>query len=120
MRSRARAPGLSCWCTASPPDRKQNWKAPAGIDTLNGAGYRVVALDCRGHGESDKPHDPKFYGHAKMAADVIAVMEDAGIGHAVLMGYSMGGYISMSLLLHQPDRFSKVIIAGVSARAIST
>ena len=96
-------------------DRVQNWRAPGWYQTLTGAGYRVVALDCRGHGESDKPHDPKFYGHAKMAADVIAVMEDAGISHALLMGYSMGGYISMSLLMTQPELFRKVVIAGVGA-----
>lgn len=96
-------------------DRKQNWKAPGWYDTLTGAGLCVVALDCRGHGESGKPHDPSFYGHEKMAEDVIAVMDDADVGEAVLMGYSMGGYISMSLLLRHPERFSKVIIAGVGA-----
>lgn len=37
--------------------RVQNWRAPGWYETLNKAGYRVVALDCRGHGESDKPHD---------------------------------------------------------------
>ena len=39
-------------------DRVQNWRAPGWYDMLTGAGYRVVAMDCRGHGESDKPHDP--------------------------------------------------------------
>ena len=49
----------------------------AGIETLTGAGYRVVAMDCRGHGDSDKPHDPAAYDHAIMAEDVVAVMEAA-------------------------------------------
>ena len=96
-------------------DRKQNWKAPGWYETLTGAGYRVIALDCRGHGESDKPHDPSFYSHEKMAADVIAVMDAAGLGESLLMGYSMGGYISMSLLLRHPERFARVVIAGVGA-----
>ena len=96
-------------------DRVQNWRAPGWYQTLNGAGYRVVALDCRGHGESDKPYDPAFYGHEKMAEDVIAVMDSAGLGQALLMGYSMGGYISMSLLLRHPERFAKVVVAGVGA-----
>ncbi|HEY2068199.1 MAG TPA: alpha/beta hydrolase [Rhizomicrobium sp.] len=96
-------------------DHVQNWRAPGWYEPLNNAGFAVVALDCRGHGESDKPHDPKSYGHEKMADDVLAVMDAAGIGEAVLMGYSMGGYISMSLLLRHPERFSKVIIAGVGA-----
>jgi pimeloyl-ACP methyl ester carboxylesterase len=96
-------------------DRVQNWRAPGWYQTLNGAGYQVVALDCRGHGESDKPHDPAMYGHATMADDVVAVIRDAGIGQALLMGYSMGGYISMSLLIKQPELFRKVVIAGVGA-----
>jgi len=96
-------------------DRVQNWRAPGWYKTLTDAGYKVVALDCRGHGESDKPHDPKLYGHAKMAGDVLAVMNDAGVGRALLMGYSMGGYIGMSLLMTRPEFFRKVVIAGVGA-----
>ena len=96
-------------------DRVQNWRAPGWYQTLTGAGYQVVALDCRGHGESDKPHDPKFYGHATMAGDVLAVLKDAGVGRAFLMGYSMGGYISMSLLMTRPEFFERVVIAGVGA-----
>ncbi|MEI9929024.1 MAG: alpha/beta hydrolase [Rhizomicrobium sp.] len=42
-----------------------------------------------------------------MAEDVIAVMQDAGIGQVLLMGYSMGGYISMSLLIRHPELFLK-------------
>ena len=96
-------------------DRVQNWRAPGWYQTLADAGYRVVALDCRGHGESDKPHDPKFYGHATMAGDVVNVMRDTGVDRALLMGYSMGGYIAMSLLMTRPEFFRKVVIAGVGA-----
>ncbi|HEY5336946.1 MAG TPA: alpha/beta hydrolase [Rhizomicrobium sp.] len=96
-------------------DRKQNWKGALWYDTLTGAGYQVVAMDNRGHGESDKPHDPKFYGHETMANDVLAVTRAAGLSETLLMGYSMGGYISMSLLMTHPQLFSKVVIAGVGA-----
>src|ERR1700744_2380619 len=99
-------------------DRVQNWRAPGWYQTLNGAGYQVVALDCRGHGESDKPHDPAKYGHATMADDVAAVIQDAGVGQALLMGYSMGGYISMSLLIKHPELFRKVVIAGGGASSL--
>ena len=96
-------------------DRVQNWRAPGWYQTLNGAGYRVIALDCRGHGESGKPYDPAAYGHETMANDVIAVMDAAGVRETRLMGYSMGGYISMSLLLRHPEYFTQVVIAGVGA-----
>ncbi|HET7335034.1 MAG TPA: alpha/beta hydrolase [Rhizomicrobium sp.] len=93
--------------------RIQNWKAPGWYDTLTGAGYQVIAMDCRGHGESDKPHDPERYGHETMARDVIAVMDAVGLETAHLMGYSMGGYIGVHLLLESPDRVLKFAIGGV-------
>lgn len=94
-------------------NRVQNWKAPGWYDTLTGAGYRVIAMDCRGHGESDKPHDPAFYNHAIMAEDVVAVMDAAGAGHTFLMGYSMGGFIGIHVLMDHPDLLRKVVIGGV-------
>ena len=41
--------------------REQNWKSTGWYGSLTEAGYSVLAMDCRGHGESDKPHDPLFY-----------------------------------------------------------
>jgi pimeloyl-ACP methyl ester carboxylesterase len=90
-----------------------NWRAPGIIDALVAAGRRVVALDCRGHGESARPHDPEAYGGGHMADDVVAVMDAAGIERADLMGYSMGGFISASLLVDRPGRFDRVILSGV-------
>jgi pimeloyl-ACP methyl ester carboxylesterase len=95
--------------------RIQNWKDPGWYHTLTGAGYRVVAMDCRGHGESDKPHEAEFYGHDKMAEDARAVLHAAGISPTFLMGYSMGGFISAHLLLEHPDELQKVAIGGVGA-----
>jgi pimeloyl-ACP methyl ester carboxylesterase len=93
--------------------RVQNWKVPGWYETLTGAGYRVVAMDCRGHGDSDKPHDPAAYDHAIMAEDVAAVMEAANAAPAFLMGYSMGGFISMHVLMDHPDLIRKLVIGGV-------
>ncbi|MBI3675846.1 MAG: alpha/beta hydrolase [Proteobacteria bacterium] len=93
--------------------RVQNWRAPGWYDTLSNAGYRVIALDCRGHGESDKPHDPKMYGHDVMALDVIAVMDAAGLDRPFLMGYSMGGFIGMHVMMDHAERVQKLVIGGV-------
>jgi pimeloyl-ACP methyl ester carboxylesterase len=92
---------------------ERNWRRPGIIDALVTAGHRVVALDCRGHGESDKPHDPSAYGGTKMGDDVIALMDHLDIDVADLAGYSMGGAIAASLLARRPERFRRVIIAGV-------
>lgn len=95
--------------------RTQNWKDAGWYQALTGAGYRVVAMDCRGHGESDKPHEVEFYGHDKMAEDARTVMAAAGIVPTFLMGYSMGGFISLHLLLEHPDELRKLAIGGVGA-----
>src|SRR5688572_3495817 len=52
--------------------------------------YRVIAFDARGHGRSEKPHDPKAYGR-EMALDVVRLMDHLGIKRAHIVGYSMGG-----------------------------
>jgi pimeloyl-ACP methyl ester carboxylesterase len=93
--------------------RVQNWKDPGWYETLTGAGYRVVAMDCRGHGDSDKPHEPSAYDHSIMAEDVVAVMEAANASPAFLMGYSMGGFISMHVLMDHPELIKKLVIGGV-------
>ena len=93
--------------------RIQNWKAPGWYDTLTNAGYRVVAIDMRGHGDSDKPHDVAAYDHAKMANDVVSVIRQTSDKPVHLLGYSMGGFISMRVLLDHPELLRKVVIGGV-------
>jgi len=93
-------------------DRMQNWRSPGWYLTLTEAGRRVVAFDCRGHGESGKPHDPQAYGDT-MAEDAVRVMDAAGIARADVMGYSMGGMIAMALAMRFPERLRRMIVAGV-------
>jgi len=90
-----------------------NWRATGVIDALTAAGRRVVALDCRGHGESGKPHDPAAYAGTAMADDVIALLDHLGLSQADIMGYSMGGFLTASLLVRHPGRFRSAILAGV-------
>src|SRR5476651_2123667 len=72
--------------------RLQNWKSTGWFSGLTQAGFSIVAMDCRGHGDSGAPHDGKCYGHDRMAEDVVTVMAAAGIGQACILGYSMGGF----------------------------
>jgi pimeloyl-ACP methyl ester carboxylesterase len=96
-----------------------NWRATGVIAALIESGRRVIALDCRGHGKSDKPHDPKAYGVNMMANDAIALLDHLGIPKADLMGYSMGGYIATSLVTGHPDRFHCAIIGGAGERVLA-
>ncbi|MEI9991262.1 MAG: alpha/beta hydrolase [Rhizomicrobium sp.] len=93
-------------------DRAQNWRNVGWYETLTGAGHRVVAMDCRGHGLSDKPHDEASYGD-KMVDDIAAVMDAAGLERADVMGYSMGGILTVGLLMTRPERIARAICAGI-------
>jgi pimeloyl-ACP methyl ester carboxylesterase len=93
--------------------RMQNWKSTGWYGGLAEAGFSLVAMDCRGHGESGKPHDEKAYGHDRMAEDVVTVMTAAGLPQALVLGYSMGGFIGLRLLAAHPERVIKLAVAGV-------
>jgi pimeloyl-ACP methyl ester carboxylesterase len=93
--------------------REQNWKSTGWYGSLSEAGYDVVAMDCRGHGRSDKPHEEAAYGHVRMAEDVIAVMDAAGLPGAHLVGYSMGGFIGIRVLAGFGARVRSLSLGGV-------
>ncbi|MBI1784987.1 alpha/beta hydrolase [Candidatus Sumerlaeota bacterium] len=86
------------------------WVAP-GIMRALAAKYQVIAIDNRGHGSSDKPYDPAEYG-AKMAEDQIRLLDHLKIEKAHIVGYSMGGFITMKLLATHPERFLSATLGG--------
>jgi len=77
--------------------------------------YRVIALDCRGRGKSDKPQDPRAYG-GEMGQDVVRLLDLLKIARAHIVGYSMGGNITAQLLTTNPDRFITATLGGASGR----
>jgi pimeloyl-ACP methyl ester carboxylesterase len=97
----------------------QNWKSTGWYGSLAEAGYEVIAIDCRGHGHSDKPHDEALYGHDRMAADVVAVLDLLAIAAAPYVGYSMGGFIGLRLLQAHPARITRLALGGVGAHYLT-
>ncbi|HUO90899.1 MAG TPA: alpha/beta hydrolase [Rhizomicrobium sp.] len=93
-------------------DRAQNWRNVGWYETLTGAGFAVTAMDCRGHGESGKPHDDAAYGD-RMVGDIVTVMDAAGLERPDLMGYSMGGILTVGVLMTNPSRVSRAVCAGI-------
>lgn len=75
--------------------------------------YELILVDARGHGKSDKPHDPAEYTSDKRAGDIIAVLDDADIARAVYWGYSMGGHIGYAIAEYAPERFDALILGGM-------
>lgn len=80
-----------------------------------GKQYKLILMDARGHGKSDKPYKPESYQMKKMASDVIAVLDDLGVEKAHFFGYSYGGKIGLAILKYFPDRFMSFIIGGMGA-----
>jgi pimeloyl-ACP methyl ester carboxylesterase len=74
--------------------------------------YRVIMIDARGHGRSDKPDEEAAYTMPLIASDVIAVLDRAGVERAHFLGYGMGGSVAYGLGLHAPERFDSFIIGG--------
>lgn len=81
------------------------------LDTDGADGFQLIALDCRGHGKSDKPHDPEKYG-PEMAADVVRLLDHLKIGKAHLIGYSSGAFIAGKVAATHPERVLSVVYAG--------
>jgi 3-oxoadipate enol-lactonase len=76
--------------------------------------YRGVALDNRGAGRSDKPHG--VYSLEQMADDAIAVLDDAGVETAHIVGASMGGAITQILAVKYPERTRSITLACTAGR----
>lgn len=90
----------------------EHWRAYGYVQALKDD-YSLILVDARGHGRSEKPHDPGAYTRERMAGDVTAVLDDLGIAKAMYWGYSMGGWIGFDLAKHASQRFSSFIIGGM-------
>lgn len=87
---------------------------PSGNTKLNAtvaSGFQLIALDCRGHGKSDKPHDPEKYG-PEMAADVVRLLDHLKLKKAHLIGYSSGAFIAGKVAATYPERVLSVVYGG--------
>jgi len=74
--------------------------------------YRLILIDARGHGDSDKPHDPDAYVLNRRVADIVAVLDALGIAKVLYWGYSMGGWIGFGLAKYAKERVRALVIGG--------
>ncbi|AXS41108.1 alpha/beta hydrolase [Breoghania sp. L-A4] len=90
-----------------------NWVHTGWVELLVKAGRRVIAIDNRGHGESEKLYDTEQYGAPIMAEDAYRLLDHLKIEKADVMGYSMGTRISAFLTMNHPERVRRVIFGGL-------
>jgi len=92
-----------------------NWVDTGWVRTLTDAGYRAVAFDHRGHGQSAKPIDEAAYTPQKMAGDAVALLDHLDIRDATVFGYSMGARVAAFGALAASDRFARVVFGGLGS-----
>jgi len=95
-----------------------NWVFPQWVKTLTQDGRRVIALDNRGHGESEKLYDPAAYSRSIMAGDVVHLMHHLGLQQADVMGYSMGARITAHLAHEHPERVRRAVFGGLGINLV--
>jgi pimeloyl-ACP methyl ester carboxylesterase len=88
------------------------WSDAGYVDALRSS-YRLMLVDGRGHGQSDKPHDVESYAIRRRVDDVLAVLDAEGVERSSYWGYSMGGRIGYGMLNLAPDRLTAAVIGGM-------
>lgn len=92
--------------------RLEDWNGV--VDQL-GSKYRIVRLDMRGHGSSDKPAGPYFLD--QVATDISELLNSLGIRRSILVGNSLGGLVAQAFALSYSDQLDAlVILAGIAGR----
>jgi pimeloyl-ACP methyl ester carboxylesterase len=95
-----------------------NWVDTGWVTTLTGAGRRVISIDNRGHGESEKLYDEARYGAELMAEDVRALLDHLELPRADVMGYSMGARNTAFLVLAHPERVRSAVFGGLGINMV--
>ncbi|MDF2979130.1 MAG: putative hydrolase [Actinomycetospora sp.] len=109
------------------PDRATMWRAQ--IEALVAAGYRVIAPDLRGFGDSDRPEDVASYRIRHAVADVLALLDAGGVERAAVVGHDFGSVVGWALAMRSDrvTRYAALAVghpeafrgAGLEQRALS-
>jgi pimeloyl-ACP methyl ester carboxylesterase len=93
-------------------DSKTNWVRSGVARAIVNAGRRVVLIDARGHGRSEKPHDVEAYLGEAMERDVQALLDHLEVEEVAVVGYSMGSFVAVRLAVSDP-RVRSLVLGGV-------
>lgn len=92
-----------------------NWGITGWRRDLTRAGLRLIAVDLRGHGHSDKPHDPHLYSMPAFIADLRAVLDSYGLDQVALLGYSLGARVGWRAAIEMPEHIERAVLGGLPA-----
>jgi pimeloyl-ACP methyl ester carboxylesterase len=93
------------------------WVQTGVVDALVGVGHQVIAVDARGHGRSDHPHDPASYGEQTMSLDLRRLLDVLELDDVDLVGYSMGAVVAL-ITAAADARVRRLVVGGVGAGVV--
>jgi pimeloyl-ACP methyl ester carboxylesterase len=93
------------------PDSSHLWRnqVPALVD----AGFRAIAPDLRGFGESDRPEQVEAYALRRSLADVVAVLDALGVERAAVVGHDWGAALAWTVAAFAPERVERLVAMSV-------
>lgn len=92
---------------------RDNWVTTGWVRDLTRAGYRVLGVDQRGHGQSDKPHESIAYGMDALANDLVTVLDTYLLDTVLYAGYSLGARVGWQVAVQAPQRIEKAVLGGI-------
>ncbi|MES2104671.1 MAG: alpha/beta hydrolase [Pseudomonadota bacterium] len=96
----------------------RQWQMAGYVDGLKEA-YRLILVDARGHGRSDKPHEAAAYALENRLDDIRAVLAELQLSRAHFLAYSMGGWLAFGMAVHDPHLVASLMIGGAHPYADS-
>jgi pimeloyl-ACP methyl ester carboxylesterase len=94
---------------------QRTWAETGWIDLIREAGREVIAVDLLGHGDAPKPHDPAAYDGMEDH-----VLEQLPEGRVDAISFSMGARLTLTLAARHPERFGRIVVAGVGENLFRT
>ncbi len=89
----------------------KDWYECGYVEALK-SDYQLILIDARGHGGSDKPHDPADYTLDRRVSDVVAVLDELNLSKVLFWGYSMGARFGYGMAKYAPERLEALVIGG--------
>jgi pimeloyl-ACP methyl ester carboxylesterase len=93
-------------------DSRTNFDDTGVVGALRAAGHRVVTLDMRGHGASAPVDDPDRFEDDAVVLDAVALLDHLDVGEAIVVGYSMSGFVALRLAARD-SRVIAIVLIGI-------
>jgi pimeloyl-ACP methyl ester carboxylesterase len=92
---------------------RDNWVNTGWVRDLTRAGFRVLGVDQRGHGASDKPHEATAFSMDALVDDLVRVLDTYLLDTVLYAGYSLGARVGWQLAVQVPEHVDRAVLGGI-------